>query len=235
LIERGKIARGLYSLGLWQRDWTKAHYSKSPSVGNIEGDFFEPGQWKTEYPQPAFGQMDAADAFWAASIASRFTNDMIKAIVDTGELSNPDNARFLTDVIIKRRDKVVAYWIGQTNPLDSFTIARTAAGSELEFDNAAIRVKVANAGATYQASWTAFDNTTGTERAVGEEAHAGNSRITIPDGVWGPADAAGFRYATASIKTIDASHPHWANPVLVTVREKSGDVDIVGIDRPTGR
>src|SRR5262245_28475509 len=97
LIERGKIAKGPYSVGLWQRDWTKAHYPHLPSLGNIEADFFEPAKWKTEYPQPAFAQMDAADAFWAASIASRFSDDMIKAIVDTGELSNPEAARILTD------------------------------------------------------------------------------------------------------------------------------------------
>jgi hypothetical protein len=47
-------------------------YPANPSLGNIEADFFEPRKWKTEYPQPAFDQMDAADAFWAASIASRF-------------------------------------------------------------------------------------------------------------------------------------------------------------------
>jgi hypothetical protein len=235
LIERGKIARGLYSMGLWQRDWEKTRYPKNPSLGNIEADFFEPARWKTEYPQPAFGQMDAADAFWAASIASRFTNEMITAIVETGELSDPEAKRILTDIIIKRRDKVVAYWIGQTNPLDSFTVARSSAGAELAFDNAAIRVQVAQPGASYTARWAAFDNTTGTERAIGDEMHAGSSRIAIPDAVWGPADAAGVRYATVSIKTIDASHPHWANPVVVTIRERGGAIEVVGIERPSGR
>jgi hypothetical protein len=233
LIERGKIAKGLYSLGLWDRDWEKVRYPKNPSIGNIEADFFEPGRWKTEYPQPAFGQMDAADAFWAASIASRFTDPMIKAIVDAGELSDPDAARFLTDVIIRRRDKVVAYWIGQTNPLDGFAVSRTAAGDELAFDNAAVRLHVARGGATYKARWTAFDNAAGAERAVGEEIDLADSRMAIPDRVWGPADAAGSRYATVSIKTIDASHPQWANPVLVNVRERSGAIDVVGITRPT--
>jgi hypothetical protein len=232
LIERGKIARGLYSLGLWNRDWTKAHYSKTPSIGNIEADFFQPEKWKTEYPQPAFNQMDAADAFWAASIASRFSDQMIKAIVDTGELSDPDAARFLTDVIIQRRNKVVAYWIGQTSPLDGFMVARTATGGELVFDNAAIRLQVAQPGATYKARWAALDNTAGVERAIGEEIDLGSPRVAIPDGVWGPADAAGFRYAMVSIKTIEASHPNWTDPILVTVRERSGAIDVVGIERP---
>ena len=43
---------------------------------------FDPATWKTEYPNPAFKQMDAADAFWAASIVSRFTDPMIRAVVE---------------------------------------------------------------------------------------------------------------------------------------------------------
>ena len=126
LIEGDKIAKGLFSFGLWTRDWTKVRYPANPSLGNIEADFFDPQRWKTEYPQPAFDQMDAADAFWAASIASRFSDEMVKAIVATGELSDPDAAQYLTDVLIRRRDKVVAYWIGQTNPLDRFVAGRSS-------------------------------------------------------------------------------------------------------------
>jgi hypothetical protein len=233
LIEGDKIAKGLFSFGFYTRDWTKVKYPASPALGNIEADFFEPEKWKTEYPQPAFDQMDAADAFWAASISSRFTNPMIKAIVDTGKLSNPDDAKFLTDVIIKRRDKVVAYWIGQTNPLDRFAVSHTSSGSELTFDNAAIRLGVADSKSTYTARWLEFDNTTGTARPVGDDIDLSHSRAVIPDAAWGPAEAAGCRYAMVSIKTIDASHPNWANPVLVTVRERRGALEVVGIERPT--
>lgn len=70
-------------------------YPPYPSVGNFEADFFEPWKWKTEYPHPAFERMDAADAFWAASIAARFTDQMIRAIVEQGALSDPAAAHFL--------------------------------------------------------------------------------------------------------------------------------------------
>src|SRR4030095_9409440 len=118
LIEPGKIGKGIVSFGLWRRDWMTARFSANPSLGNIEADVFEPAKWKTEYPQPAFDQMDAADAFWAARIASRFTDPMIRSIVETARLSNPETARILGDIIIRRRNKSVAYWIARTNPLD---------------------------------------------------------------------------------------------------------------------
>jgi hypothetical protein len=233
LIEGDKIAKGLLSFGLWTREWTRVRYPDNPSLGNIEADFFEPGRWKTEYPQPAFGEMDAADAFWAANIASRFSDQMIEAIVGTGQLSDPAAARFLTDVIIRRRDKAVAYWIAQTNPLDRFATSRTSAGATLSFDNAAVRLNVAQPGATYQARWLALDNQTGTETAVGGQIEAAGPSVTIPEGVWGPADDAGFRYAIAAIATVHPQFPNWTSPVLVTVRDGNGRIEVVGIERPT--
>jgi hypothetical protein len=233
LIERDKIGKGLISFGLYPRGWTKVKYPTSPALGNIEADYFEPEKWKTEYPQPAFNVMDAADAFWAASITSRFTNEMIKAVVDTGELSDPGDAKYLTDVIIKRRDKVVAYWISQTNPLDSFALNRDTAGLELAFDNAAIRLRVVPPGATYKARWLAFDNTTGSALVVGQDLDLSQPRVAVPREAWGPVDSAGCRYASVSISTIEANHPNWATPILVTLRERSGAIDIVGIERPT--
>src|SRR5262245_3837087 len=233
LIEGDKIAKGVFTLGLWTRDWTRVKYPSSPALGNIEGDFFQPMRWKTEYPQPAFDQMDAADAFWAASIAARFDDRMIKAIVETGGLSDPADAQYLTDVIIKRRDKVVACWIAQSNPLDRFAVAGSAASAELTFDNAAVRLKAAKPGATYTVAWMALDNIEGVPRPVGAEVTLDAQRVALPASAWGPADGNGFRYAIASIKTVDAGHPQWAAPVRVTIRDRGGKIDVVGIERPT--
>jgi hypothetical protein len=235
LIEGDKIAKGLISFGLWTRGWTKVRYPDNPSLGNIEADFFEPWKWKTEYPQPAFDQMDAADAFWAASIVSRFTDPMIRAIVEAGRLSDPAAARYVTDVIIRRRDKVVAYWISRTNPLDNFAVGRTPTGAELTFDNAALRLRVAQSGASYKAQWLALDNMAGSVRPAGPEVDLTDPRVAIPDAAWGRPDDAGFSYATASIKTVHPKFPNWTSPVLVTVRDRNGRMDVVGIERPTGR
>ena len=212
-------ARGSSRSGCGRRDWTKVRYPTNPSLGNIEADFFQPEKWKTEYPQPAFDQMDAADAFWAASIASRFSNEMIKAIVDTGELSDPEAARYLTDVIIRRRDKVVAML---DRPDESARPLRGPPHGERR------RADVRQRGdpcwtwrspepPTRRAGWRST-----TPRACSARSARSSTlrprRVAIPDAAWGPADAAGSRYAIASIKTIDASHPSWTSPVLVTVR-----------------
>ena len=234
LIEGGSILKGLFSFGLWNRGWTKVQYPDSPALGNIEADFFEPWKWKTEYPQPAFDQMDAADAFWAARIASRFSDEAIRAIVEAARLSDPADERFLADVIIRRRDKVVAYWIGQTNPLDAFAVRGSGADTRITFDNAAIRVSAARPGVAYKVQWAALDNERGVEQPIGAGVTTQEPVLAVPQGAWGPADASGSRYAIASIQSIHADFPHWASPVHVTVRNRKGDVDVVGIERPTG-
>ena len=233
LIEGDKWAKGLGAFGFYRRDWSKVQYPANPSLGNIEADFFQPAKWKTEYPQPAFGQMDDADAFWAASLASRFTNPMIEAIVKTGELSDPAAARYLTDVIIKRRDKVVNYWITRTNPLDRFLVEPVIGGALLTFDNAAIRLRAAQPGASYKVRWSALDNLARTAKPVGDEVALDRTCALVPAEAWGPTDDTGARYAVAAIRTEHATFPAWNRPVEVTLRERGGVIDVVGIARPS--
>jgi hypothetical protein len=231
LIEPDKIGKGLLSLGLWRRGWMSARYSDDPSLGNVEAEFFEPWKWKTEYPQPAFDQMDDADAFWAARIASRFTNEMIRAIVDAAEMSDPAIADKLTDIIVRRRDKVVAYWITRTNPIDEIAIDETVHGTDVRFDNAAARVGVASDKSAYTARWSQLDNTSGATRAHGDEINVEDNRVRIPPSAWGPRDASGNRYAAVEIATHHADFAAWQKPVTITVRERAGAIDVVGVER----
>ncbi len=225
--------KGLLTFGLWRRGWMKVDYPDYPSVGHYEADFFEPWKWRPNYPNPAFDRMDAADAFWAASIISRFTDEMLRAIVAEGQISDPEAAAYLTDVIITRRDKVVNYWISRTNPLDRFEVHRLArTGLELTFENAAIRVGAAQQGATYRVRWSALDNLSGQETPAGDEVELAEARAPVPAAAWGPADDAGDRYAVATISTRHPDFPHWEEPVVVSLRNRAGDVEVVGIERP---
>jgi hypothetical protein len=233
-IEGKAIGKGIAGLGITQRDWMKVQYPDLPSVGNIEADFFEPARWKTEYPHPAFDQMDAADAFWAARIASRFTDEMITRIVESAQLSDPRARDYLTGAIIKRRNKVVAHWLPGTNPLDAFRATASGGDATLTFDNAATRLGLAPDTAEYRVQFAALDNMSGAERSAGSTV-ARSRELVVPAASWGPRDVSGFRYAIVSIRTLHEGYPHWAEPIRVTLRERGGDVMVVGVDRPSGR
>ena len=230
-IEGDKVVKGIVALRMWQRPWMKVKYREFPSVGRYEADFFEPWNWKPEYPNPAFDRMDDADAFWGARLVSRFTDELIHAIVGTAEMSDPEAESYLTNAIIRRRDKVVRYWITRINPLDEFEVSGLVdTGLHLTFNNAAIRIGAAPQGATYRVRWSALDNLAGQERPVGDEVDLREARATVPKAAWGPPDDAGYRYAVAAIHTLDPDFPHW-KPVLVTLRDRVGQVDVVGIER----
>ena len=231
LIESDKIGKGLVTFGLWQRDWMKAKYSDLPSLGNIESRVFEPASWKTEYPHPAFDAMDAEDGFWAARIVARFTDEMIRAIVAAAKLSNPEAAEQLSRVIIERRDKVVKHWITGVNPLDQFDVHSGNHGPILVFDNAAVRHGVKAPGESYQTSWSTFDNMTGVETAVTDVEEYSEPVARVPVSEFGPADRSGARYVVATIRTINPAFPQWLKPIKVTLRDRDGVIDIVGIDR----
>ena len=48
------------------------------------------------------------DAFWAARIVARFTDEMIRGVVEKAQYSDPRATDYMTEMLIARRDKVVA-------------------------------------------------------------------------------------------------------------------------------
>ena len=49
-----------------------------------------------------------------------FTDEMIRAVVKTGQYSDPSAEKLLGDVLIKRRDKVGHAYFTRVNPLVNF-------------------------------------------------------------------------------------------------------------------
>ena len=175
--------------------------------------------------------MDAEDGFWAARIAGRFTDDMIRAIVAAAKLSDPEAAEQLSRVIIERRDKVVKHWIAGVNPLDRFDVQSGNHGPILLFDNAAVRNGVKAPGESYQTSWSTFDNMTGVESTVTDVEEYSEPVARVPLSAFGPADASGARYVVATIRTINPAFPQWLKAIKVTLRDRNGVIDVVGVDR----
>jgi hypothetical protein len=230
LIDRSDIGKGILTFGLWQRPWMKVKYPDYPAVGNLESDFFEPWRWKPEYPNPAFERMDEADAFWAASRLVPFTDDVLRAVVKTARISDPAAESYLLETLIARRDKCIRYWIARTNPLDRFEVSPD--GNEVRFDNAALRAGAVEGDVAYDAQWAQLDNLANKETPAGGEVRLSGAAMKIPENAWGPKDDAGYRYAVARIRGLHPGNPQWARPLTLTVRDKGGAYDVVGIDRP---
>ena len=120
--------------------------------------------------------MRADDAFWAARRVMAFTDEMIRAVVKTGQFSDPAAEQYLADVLIKRRDK-----IGRpiSPPSTPSSIRRWTASGTLTFGNVAVQFGLAAAPESYTAVWYAFDNATGTSRRIAETARR-ETRMQAP-------------------------------------------------------
>ena len=161
ILEWAPALKTLATLGLYVRPWILVDYPDvAPSVGRFEAEFFDPVQWRPEYPNPAFDLMRPEDAFWAARLVAKFSDEAIRAIVAKARYSEPAAAEYISDTLIKRRDKVLKTWLTGVNPIVD---PRLSASGTLTFENAAVGAGVATAPTAYVLTWSKFDNATGTQ------------------------------------------------------------------------
>ena len=73
-----------------------------------------------------------------------FTDEQIKAIVKEAKYSDPKAEEYMTQTLIKRRDKTGRYWYNKVNPLDKFKVD----GNILRFDDMAVIGNLAEAERT---------------------------------------------------------------------------------------
>jgi hypothetical protein len=230
ILEWGPAFKTLATLGLYIRPWILVDYwEKAKSVGRFEGDFFDPVKWRPEYPNPAFNNMTPDDAFWAARLVSKFTDDAIRAVVAKARYSEPGAADHIASTLIKRRDKVLRAWLTGVNPLVN---ARLSNDGVLTFENAAVDGGVVKPPTEYRFTWSRFDNTTGTATPVivGGVTAGTTGRITDPR-TDAPKQVLDAPFVRVNVSTIHPDYPAWTAPVTFTFRRTTAGWDTVGLDR----
>ncbi len=141
LFDPRTIGKSIVSLGLYVKPWEfeQRHINpKYPSVGYFESEMFDPGKWVPTFPNPAFEKCTRRDAYWGAKMVMSFTDEEIRAIVETANLSNPEAKEFLIRTMIERRNKVGRYWFARMNPLDKFRIENHNGNVSLVFNDLAV-------------------------------------------------------------------------------------------------
>jgi hypothetical protein len=154
--------------------------------------------------------MDNADAFWAAKQVAAFTDDEIRAIVETGKLSDKRAADWIAECLMKRRDKVAQAWFSKVLALDRFRVA----DGRLEWADLAAGAGL-GAVPEIRICWAVFDN----ERQTSEEI-PGEHSARLPemrgDGYW--------------MATLE-SPQRPKQSVHVYVRKRGEAAQVVGVDR----
>jgi len=223
LFEGDKALKRLVSFGLYLQPWQTTKYQKNRSIGYFEGDRFNPEVWTSRVPAAAALRAREDDTFWAARRVMAFSDDMIRALVKTGQYSDPTAEKLLGDVLIKRRNQIGQAFLTDLNPLVDFSLN---ASDVLVFENAAVKTGAGNAPSSYAASWSTFDNTTGQTSPLGETKGSGQS-IPAPANL--PTTSGSF--VLAEVRAVDSAYPPWAKPVRVFFRRTATGWKLVGLER----
>lgn len=182
------MLRAYTSLGLYVRPWAREvgdSTSFYPAVGYFEADLFDPARWVPNYPNPAFEKMTPRDAYWGARLVTAFTDEQIRAIVETARLTDPEARAYLIRTLIARRDEIGRYWFARVNPLDRFRLeaasgtAAEAVPYHLHFDDLAVTTGLAPADAS---SYRYAIYHRGEPLVEGAGTAAGTIPLVLPDG-----------------------------------------------------
>ena len=203
----------IFTLGIFVPRWARAKYVKHPALGTIEHPSFEPEQWKPNYPNPAFQNRLPDDEFWAAKKVMAFTDEQLQAVVKLSQYSDARAEKWITDYLIKRRDRIGEVYFEKVLPLDDFRVE----GGELKFEDLGVKHGLVGSR-SLQAEWSHFDNESEAHTAI-----AGTSGFRLPTAV---TDGSNGEYFAAKIKGADES-----KMVTAYLRKKTQGVQVVGVER----
>ena len=204
----------IVTFGLLPTPWEQANFPKLPAVGNFESKLFEPDRWKPNYPNPAFMNRLPDDDYWAAKQVMAFTDDDIRAIVETARFTDPRSGAYLATTLAERRDKIGRTFFSKILPIDHLRVEN----EELMFDDLAV-LNGFHAPRSYEVRWSSFDNIQVRHNPV-----LGKSSNHLPCEALQAVSGSYFS------GVINASGDP-LKPVSVYLRKEGNDYKIVGIDR----
>ena len=143
------------TLGLDMPPWERATYKDLREAGRFDATTFDPEHWKPDYPNVAFDIRRPDDEFWGATRVMAFTDADIRAIVGTGEYSDPRARDWIANALIGRRNRIGRAFFSKLLPLDNFRVS----GGRIAFDDLGVHYGFAPPR-SYRFQWSRFDNVT---------------------------------------------------------------------------
>ena len=208
MFDWSSSAREFLTLGLYIPRWMRADYPEIPGAGRLEYEVFDPAEWRSNYYNPAFANALPDDFYWATKQVMAFTDQEIRAIVETGDYSNPAATDWVTKCIIERRNKVGRTWFSKVLPIDNFRVENGV----LLFDDLGEKYGF-NGKRQFSFTWSSFDNGTGTLSPIGA------ATTQLPR-------KTGRKYLAVEIRSDDLE-----KSVTVYLRDPDGRPEIAGADR----
>lgn len=226
LVERDASLRTLQSVGLWAPAWARR---RLPAVAVSAGPFtaaepFDPPAWRAEYPNAAFQNMRADDAFWAARRVAAFSDAQLEILAGRGAYRDRAAHDQIVAALAARRDAIARHWLTGVTPIVAPSLA---ADGTLRFVNAAVEAGVVPASSVaYTLQWQRFDNDTGAHVPLGPPAVAAKPTATAPTAL--PHDAP---FIAVAVSARHHDYPGWQRPATLYFRRADAGWQAVGLLR----
>lgn len=204
----------MVSFGFNPEPWETAKTPKIRGVGRFHAVGFDPEMWVSNFPNRAFVHRLPDDEYWAARQVMNFTDQEIRAIVETGHYTDARAIDYITQTLIQRRNKIGQTYLTKVLALDHFRVAQ----GRLQFADLAAQYAIV-APREFDISWHAFNNSTRELAAI-----AGAGGASLPAAL---ISAPPGQYFAARIQ----ARGHARKSVTVYLRSAAPTPQIVGIDR----
>jgi hypothetical protein len=224
VFDWGDAGRDFVTLGIPLRPWDRVERTRGHELfAYFDVKNFVAEDWKNEYPNPAFSRMTERDGAWMARILAHFTPEMVQALADMGQFSDPSNTSYLGGVLEGRLEKILDRYLTRLSPLGEIHIDND--GALCATDLAAKRHVRPEGAFRYSA-----EDLSGHLLAV-EVRDAATVCITLPHNLpdTGPADGDPSRYVRLAVRDGVAAGPLFA--YLYDLGPSRG-FRLVGLDRP---
>jgi hypothetical protein len=216
ILPTGKDALArMFSFGFAPRQWETIEYPERKAVGRFSADAFDPETWKSNYPNPAFLSRTPEDEYWAAKLVMAFTDEEIRAVVETGKYSNRKDADYIASTLMRRRDRIGQVYFNKVLALDNFRVEAAA----IRFDDLLVRYGFAPPREV-NVDWYRFDNLTRALSAI-----PGARSVSVP------AAARTARDGSYFMVRLEEAGDVQERGVRVYLRQRGGRLEVVGIER----
>ena len=147
----------VFTLGFYQVGWENMDWEViDPTIGWLEGESFDPGAWKPNWPNRAFQLATDRDGYWGAKLVGSFSDEQIRAAVEAGRLPSRHAADTLATILMVRRDLVVRYWYDKVSPLENFDVEPDPTRADARHQEATFGVRFDDLGIR-EGLWTPRD------------------------------------------------------------------------------
>ena len=224
LAEVGPSVKALPGFGFVIRPWMTIDYPEYRGVGRFEAARFVPEEWRPRVPNPAYVRSRPDDTFWAARRLMAMSDDLIRAAVSAGRLTDEAAEKYLADALIERRNKIGRAWLTAVNPVVDPALS---ADGRLTFKNAAVDGGFASTPRGYAAVWHTFDNDSGSVTRLAETESQGTE-------LRAPSIPSNARFIRADIRAVNPANQtlaSWSQPVHAYFRRAGSGWELVGFYR----